>query len=115
MRIFLDTETDTIITEEELRFNFESLQINEPDEYNYSFERYVINCTDKNGFLKDITDMLFVPVFDIWRQKTDIIKSIQNLQNYTKEEAEAYIEDSIEQGILYDVEEYKKHFAPYGN
>ena len=54
MRKFRDLEFDTIVTEEELLKTFKHLQKEQPDEYNYSFENYIRNCTDKDGTLSEI-------------------------------------------------------------
>lgn len=54
MRKFRDLEFDIIVTEEELLKTFKHLQREQPDEYNYSFENYIRNCTDKNGTLSEI-------------------------------------------------------------
>ena len=54
MRKFRDLEFDTIVTEEELLKTFTHLQRERPDEYNYSFENYIRNRTDKDGTLSEI-------------------------------------------------------------
>lgn len=54
MRKFRDLEFDIIVTEEELLKTFKYLQREQPDEYNYSFENYIRNCTDKDGTLSEI-------------------------------------------------------------
>ena len=54
MRKFRDLEFDIIVTEEELLRTFKHLQREQPGEYNYSFENYIRNCTDKNGTLSEI-------------------------------------------------------------
>ena len=54
MRKFRDLEFDIIVTEEELLKTFKHLQREQPDEYNYSFENYIRNCTDKDGTLSEI-------------------------------------------------------------
>ena len=46
MRKFRDTNTGEIITEEELRKEFEELKQEEPEEYDYSFEQYLLNCSE---------------------------------------------------------------------
>jgi hypothetical protein len=40
MKKFRDTETGNIITEEELKAEFEELKSGSPDEYNYTFSEY---------------------------------------------------------------------------
>lgn len=52
-RIFED-ERGWLVTEDELRRDFEELKREEPEEYWYSFEDYIRNCTDKNGTLTEI-------------------------------------------------------------
>ena len=56
MRKFRDLEFDIIVAEEELLKTFEHLQRERPDEYNYSFENYIRNCTDKDGTLEEIRE-----------------------------------------------------------
>ena len=56
MRKFKDLEFDIIVTEGELLRTFKHLQREQPDEYNYSFENYIRNCTDKDGTLEEIRE-----------------------------------------------------------
>ena len=56
MRKFRDLEFDIIVTEGELLRTFKHLQREQPDEYNYSFENYIRNCTDKDGTLEEIRE-----------------------------------------------------------
>ena len=56
MRKFRDISTGEIITEEELRKEFEELKKETPEEYNCSFNQYLLNCTSKNGMLIEITN-----------------------------------------------------------
>ena len=56
MRKFRDTNTGEIITEEELRKEFEELKKETPEEYDYSFNQYLLNCTSKNGMLIETTN-----------------------------------------------------------
>ena len=56
MRKFRDTNTGEIITEEDLRKEFEKLKKETPEEYDYSFNQYLLNCTSKNGMLTEITN-----------------------------------------------------------
>lgn len=46
MRKFRDTNTGEIITEEELRKEFEELKKENPEEYDYSFNQYLLNCSE---------------------------------------------------------------------
>lgn len=55
MRKFED-ENGNIITLAELQQEFTEKQKNDPDTYNYTFNNYVYNCTDKNGTLTEITE-----------------------------------------------------------
>lgn len=54
MRKFKDINTGEIITEEELRKEFDKLYLYDPENYDYSFEWYILNCTDKNGTLEEV-------------------------------------------------------------
>ena len=56
MRKFRDTNTGEIIAEEELRKEFEELKKETPEEYDYSFNQYLLNCTSKNGMLTETTN-----------------------------------------------------------
>ena len=56
MRKFRNTNTGEIIAEEELREEFEKLKKETPEEYGYSFNQYLLNCTSKNGMLIEITN-----------------------------------------------------------
>ena len=53
MRLFKD-EQGHFITEQELRQEFGLLKLIDPDNYDYSFENYLRNCTDKNGTLTEL-------------------------------------------------------------
>lgn len=53
MRLFKD-EHGHLITEQELRKEFGMLKLIDPYNYNYSFENYIRNCTDKNGTLTEL-------------------------------------------------------------
>ena len=46
MRKFRDTNTGEILTEEELRKEFEALKKAMPEEYDYSFNQYILNCSE---------------------------------------------------------------------
>lgn len=46
MRKFRDINTGEIITEEELRKEFEELKKETPEEYDYSFNQYLLNCSE---------------------------------------------------------------------
>ena len=54
MNIFIDTESMRFVTEKELRQQFEQLKREQPEEYDYTFEQYVQNCTSKNGTLEEV-------------------------------------------------------------
>ena len=46
MRKFRDISTGEIITEEELRKEFEKLKKETPEKYDYSFNQYLLNCSE---------------------------------------------------------------------
>lgn len=46
MRKFRDLNAEVILTEEELRKEFEELKKKYPDEYVYSFNQYLLNCSE---------------------------------------------------------------------
>lgn len=54
-RLFED-ERGELVTESELREEFEQMQADQPGEYNYSFEEYVRHCTGRHGTLKQVRD-----------------------------------------------------------
>ena len=54
-RIFED-ERGWLVTESELRRDFEELKLDDPEEYFYTFEDYIGMCTSKNGTLTEITE-----------------------------------------------------------
>lgn len=54
-RIFED-ERGWLVTESELRRDFEELKLDDPEEYFYTFEDYIGMCTGKNGTLTEITE-----------------------------------------------------------
>ena len=53
MNIFIDIEDMRFVTEKELRQEFERLKRERPEEYDYTFEQYIQNCTSKNGTLEE--------------------------------------------------------------
>lgn len=55
-RKFFDAELQCTITETELKAEFDELKAHDPKTYNYSFPKYVANCTSKNGTLIQITE-----------------------------------------------------------
>lgn len=52
-KCYLDEENH-IITESKLKSEFEELKVKQPEEYNYSFYQYILNCTSKNGTLIEL-------------------------------------------------------------
>lgn len=54
-RIFED-ERGWLVTESELRRDFEELKREDPEEYFYTFGEYIAVCTGKNGTLTEITE-----------------------------------------------------------
>lgn len=48
---YFDIETQEIVTEEELKEQFETLKAEQPEEYDFDFKVYRNNCTSKNGTL----------------------------------------------------------------
>lgn len=50
------TESGETVTVEELKAEFEQLQREQPEEYNYSFNDYIKNCTGKHGTLETVTE-----------------------------------------------------------
>lgn len=53
-RLFKDIERNILITEDDLKREFDDLKSEDPTEYNYNFSDYIKNCTDKNGFLEEV-------------------------------------------------------------
>ena len=54
MRLYRDTENGNVLTESQLKAEFETLKANEPTTYDYTFSQYIKNCTSKNGFLEEV-------------------------------------------------------------
>lgn len=50
------TESGETVTAKELKAEFEQLQREQPEEYNYSFNDYIKNCTGKHGTLETVTE-----------------------------------------------------------
>lgn len=93
MRKFRDLEFDIIVTEEELLRTFKHLQREQPDEYNYSFENYIHNCTDKDGTLEEIRE---------WVGDANVVDSLSELPRVGEEEPYRGLVVSVE---LYDDED----------
>ena len=53
-KLYRDRETGNTITRAELEREFEILRSESPEEYDYSFSRYIMECTGKNGSLEEI-------------------------------------------------------------
>lgn len=53
MKLYRDTETGKIITEQELKEEFEGLQKADPDTYCYTFADYIRNITGKDGTMEE--------------------------------------------------------------
>ena len=77
MRKFRDLEFNIIVTEEELLRTFKHLQKEQPDEYNYSFENYIRNCTDKDGTLEEIRE---------WVGNAKVVDSLADLPKIGEKE-----------------------------
>lgn len=54
MKLYKDIETNNIITESQLMAEFETLKAEDSETYNYAFNEYINNCTNKNGTLEEI-------------------------------------------------------------
>lgn len=56
MRYYYDIEQEKYISREQLKNTFEQLKTENPDEYNYSFPHFVMNClTSNNGSLQTLS------------------------------------------------------------
>lgn len=55
MKLYRDTENGTIISETDLYFSFCLLQAEHETDAK-TFSEYLINCTDKNGFLEEVKE-----------------------------------------------------------
>lgn len=51
--LYLDRETGKTISRAELEQEFQSLQSNDPETYNYTFSEYLRDCLGKNGSLME--------------------------------------------------------------
>ena len=63
MRAFEDCEHGCMVYAEDLRREFEQLREIDPETYDYSFARYVDNCTGKNGTLRAVD-------IGVWHHRT---------------------------------------------
>lgn len=54
MKFYRDNETSEIVTEKQLRAEFDELKREQPEEYNYTFADYIRNITDKNGTMEEV-------------------------------------------------------------
>ncbi len=54
MKLYKDIETSNILTEEQLKKEFEVLKAEDSETYNYTFNEYINNCTSKNGTLEEV-------------------------------------------------------------
>lgn len=54
MKTYRDTENGEILTESQLKAEFETLKAEEPETYNYNFYQFIENCLSKNGFLEEV-------------------------------------------------------------
>lgn len=57
MKFYRDNETGEIVTEEQLRAEFDELKREQPEEYDYPFAGYLRNITDKNGMMEEVKNM----------------------------------------------------------
>ena len=64
MKLYRDTETGEILTEAQLKEEFEVLKAQQPETYDYTFSQYLKNCTSKNGFLELIKIMILYGGFE---------------------------------------------------
>ena len=53
-KLYKCTESDEILTEAQLKAEFETLKAEDPKTYDYNFTDYIKNCTSKNGFLEEV-------------------------------------------------------------
>lgn len=56
MKLYRCTESDEILTEAQLKAEFETLKAEEPDTYDHNFYQFIENCLSKNGFLEEVTN-----------------------------------------------------------
>lgn len=54
-KYYIDTESGAVVSRAQIEEEFEQLQIDDPETYGgITFEMYLANCTDKNGFLEEV-------------------------------------------------------------
>ena len=94
MNIFIDTEAMRFVTEKELRQEFEQLKREQPEEYAYTFEQYVQNCTSKNGTLEEACMTYHMGAY--------LLISVANYIGYLEGKGLIEIED---EGQLYSIME----------
>ena len=57
-KLYRCTESNEILTETQLKAEFETLKAEEPETYDYNFADYIKNCTSKNGIFRSFKIMI---------------------------------------------------------
>lgn len=102
MRKFRNIETGEIITEEDLRREFDRLYLKDPEEYDFSFEWYILNCTDKNGTLEEIRE---------WVGNAKVVDSLMDLPKIGERDLYRGLCVSVE--LYEDIDDYVIYQAGY--
>ena len=102
MRKFRDLEFGIVFTEDDLRRTFEYLQREQPDEYNYSFENYIRNCTGKDETLEEIRQ---------WVGNAKVIDSLTDLPKIG--ERDSYRGLVVSVGLCDDEDDYAIYDVGY--
>ena len=106
MRIFRDTENDNLITESELRKEWDGTDI----ETGGGFEDYILDCTSKNGFLEQVDreiEKLISKYYDVNNHTITTIKTdydVTALFNHKEQFTERNILDLLRDVELVGVE-----------
>lgn len=99
MRKFKDTNTGEILTEEELRKEFEALKKAMPEEYDYSFNQYILNCSET---LEEIRE---------WVGNAKVVDSLMDLPKIGERDLYCGLCVSVE--LYEDIDDYVIYQAGY--
>jgi len=103
MRKFRDANTGEIITEEDLRREFEELKKETPEEYDYSFNQYLLNCSEtleevrqwvgNAKIIDSLTDLPQIGERDPYRGLCVSVELYEDIDDYVIYQAGYLIED----------------------
>lgn len=87
MRKFYSYDYGDIITEADLRREYEENKKRDPEEYNYTFEQYITNCTSKNGALAEIRASYCEHCLEAIRSRGEKLQAIHVCPDFPEDDA----------------------------